>query len=156
MYRNLFIIIPMIKLHHKISHVLEETRVILPGTQAILGFQLVAIFSNGFEKIPRWLIGVHLTSLVFIVLATVFLMTSAAYHRIVEEGEDTTRLHKFASRMIVLSMAMLASGICLDVFVIFQAVFKSWAISLSAALAHLLVFSLCWFAYPYYRKGRSG
>ena len=36
----------------KIRHVLTEARVVLPGVQALLGFQLAAMLAEGFEKLP--------------------------------------------------------------------------------------------------------
>jgi hypothetical protein len=37
-------------------------------------------------------------------------MAPAAYHRIVEQGEDTERFHTLASRMVLLALALLAPG----------------------------------------------
>jgi hypothetical protein len=31
------------------THVLEEARMVLPGIQALLGFQLIAVFSSRFD-----------------------------------------------------------------------------------------------------------
>ena len=39
-------------LHARIEQMLTETRVILPGAQALLGFQLVIVLSGTFEKLP--------------------------------------------------------------------------------------------------------
>jgi hypothetical protein len=39
-------------LHARIEQMLTEARVILPGAQALLGFQLVIVLSNAFEKLP--------------------------------------------------------------------------------------------------------
>src|SRR5438105_3775364 len=105
----------MTAIKDKVSHVLEESRVILPGTQALLGFQFIAFFSNGFEKLPAAAQKGHLLSLLFVIASTIFLMSSAAYHRIVEEGEDTVRFHRFASYMVMCAMVMLAIGVALDV-----------------------------------------
>ena len=33
-----------------VTHLLEECRMILPGLQALLGFQLIAVFSAAFEQ----------------------------------------------------------------------------------------------------------
>jgi hypothetical protein len=35
----------------RIRHVLTEARVVLPGTQALLGFQLTVILTESFEKL---------------------------------------------------------------------------------------------------------
>src|ERR1051326_4366199 len=42
-------------LSDKIQHVLTEARVVLPGAQALLGFQFVTILMESFEKLPAFL-----------------------------------------------------------------------------------------------------
>src|SRR3954467_56745 len=88
-------------LKERISHVLEELRVVLPGTQALLGFQFVAVFSNGFASLPQWQKDLHLASLLLVTLSGLLLMTPAAYHRIVNEGGDTEAMHMFATRSMM-------------------------------------------------------
>jgi hypothetical protein len=39
-----------VKLADAVSHLLEECRMILPGIQALFGFQLIAQFNDGFSK----------------------------------------------------------------------------------------------------------
>src|SRR5215204_2943650 len=94
-------------LEERITHVLEELRVVLPGTQALLGFQFVAVFSNGFESLQQWQKDVHFASLLLVTLSGLLLMTPAAYHRIVNEGGDTEAMHMFATRSLMLAMAAL-------------------------------------------------
>jgi hypothetical protein len=36
----------------KIDHMLTEARVVLPGAQALLGFQLIAVLTKPFEQLP--------------------------------------------------------------------------------------------------------
>jgi len=83
---------PRTKLKDKIQHVLTETRVVLPGAQALLGFQLVTILMDGFEKLTTVAKYVHLISLCLIAVSIIILMTPAAYHRIVEREK---RLNTF-------------------------------------------------------------
>jgi Family of unknown function (DUF6328) len=63
--------------------------VILPGSQALLGFQLAIVLTQAFEKLPPALKMVHGAALLFISLSIVLLMAPAAYHRIVYKGEDS-------------------------------------------------------------------
>src|SRR5712664_1695893 len=42
------------KVEDKIDQVLTEARVVLPGAQALLGFQLVTMFMYGFDKLPQF------------------------------------------------------------------------------------------------------
>jgi len=37
----------------KVDHVLTEARVVLPGVQALLGFQLAGVLTDSFEQLPR-------------------------------------------------------------------------------------------------------
>src|SRR5205807_6955646 len=68
------------KITDKIEHVLTETRVVLPGAQALLGFQFLVILTEAFDNLPQSSKYVHLLSLGFITLSIVLLMTPAAYH----------------------------------------------------------------------------
>jgi hypothetical protein len=36
-----------------VEHIMQEARMVLPGVQALFGFQLVCVFSQGFAQIPR-------------------------------------------------------------------------------------------------------
>src|SRR5207237_373090 len=51
------------KLADKVDHVLAEARVVLPGAQALLGFQFAAILIEGFEKLEPAAKYLHLISL---------------------------------------------------------------------------------------------
>ena len=131
-------------LEHRIVEVLTEARVILPGAQALLGFQLAIVLMETFAKLPREAQLVHLVSLGFVTLATIVLMAPAAYHRIVEGGRDTERFHRFASRMLLLAMALLGPAFSGDLYVVLQRAGHARA-ALPLAAATLLVFYGAWF-----------
>jgi Family of unknown function (DUF6328) len=63
----------------KIEYVLTEARVVLPGAQALLGFQLVIVLTTGFAELHPSTKALHGVALGFIALATILLMTPAAY-----------------------------------------------------------------------------
>jgi hypothetical protein len=140
------------KLKDKINQVLTECRVVLPGAQALLGFQFVAMMMEGFDKLPPSSRYVHLSSLFLVALSVILLMTPAAYHRLVEEGEDTEHFLRFASRMLIASMIPLALGLCADFYVVVQKVTQSHAASVSAAAVLLLFFYGLWFGFTLYRR----
>ncbi len=60
---------------------LTEARVVLPGVQALLGFQLAATLVDAFERLPESSKHLHLAGLRCLAIATVLLITPAAYHR---------------------------------------------------------------------------
>jgi hypothetical protein len=142
------------KLETRVKQVLTETRVVLPGVQALLGFQLMTVFVDGFERLPPGLKYVHLLSLGMMALSAVLLMAPPAYHRIVEEGQDTERFHRVASRFLLASMPPLALGIAGDVYVVVSAVtHHASAAATCAALTVALFFGL-WFGWTLFRRSR--
>jgi hypothetical protein len=131
-------------LEQRIVQVLTEARVVLPGAQALLGFQLAMVLMDAFPKLPQSVQLVHLGSLGFVALATIVLMAAPAYHRIVDRGEDTERFHTFASRMVLLSVALLGPGFCGDLYVVLRRTGYDRA-ALPISVASLLVLYAGWF-----------
>src|SRR5581483_1601418 len=99
-----------------------------------------AMLTDGFNQLAPMLKLVHLLSLVAIGLCTILLMTPAAYHRIVEEGEDSEFLVRFSGWMILGAMVLLALGITGDFYVVVVRVFQSEALALIGSIAVLIVF----------------
>src|SRR5712672_57448 len=91
------------ELHEKIDAMLTEARVILPGAQALLGFQLAIVLTEAFEKLPLPVKLTHGAALIFVALSTVLLIAPAAYHRIVYAGEDSDAFHRIGSRFVTWS-----------------------------------------------------
>lgn len=140
------------QLKDKIEHVLTECRVVLPGAQALLGFQFVALLMEEFEKLPSSLKVVHFISLCLVAFAVILLMTPAAYHRLVEEGEDTSHFHQFASRTLLASMVSLALGVTGDFYLVAWKVTESNLLSLVLGALSLCCFYGLWFGFTFYRR----
>ena len=104
----------------KIEQMLTETRVVLPGAQALLGFQLIIVFSEPFEKLAPAARGVHLAALGCVALAAIWLMTPAACHRIAFDGEDSEDFHRLGTRFLLAATGALALGIAADLGVVVQ------------------------------------
>lgn len=140
------------KLTNKIQHVLTECRVVLPGSQALLGFQFICILTESFDKLPSLSKYIHLASLGLNALTIVLLMTPAAYHRLVEQGEETEHFHRFASKILVAALVPLALGLAGDVYVVVQKVTDSQLVSVVSALVILAIFWELWFGLTLYRR----
>ena len=136
----------------KIDQALTEARVVLPGAQALLGFQLITMFMEAFDKLPNSSKFIHMASLALIALTTILLMTPAAYHRIAERGEDTERIHKVASAFLMGAMITLPLGICGDVYVVVDKVTNSVALAVGCATVALACFYGTWFGFTTYRR----
>jgi Family of unknown function (DUF6328) len=139
-------------LYNKIEQVLIETRVVLPGVQALFGFQLATMLIEGFERLPNSSKYCHLISMALMAITVILLMTPAAYHRIVERGEATEHFHLVASNFLLMAMISLPLGICGDLFVVVRNVTNSVSIAVTSSLLSLLFFYALWFGYTLYRR----
>lgn len=141
-------------IHKKVEHVLTEARVVLPGATALLGFQFATMLLEAFDKLPASSKYVHMLSLWLMGLSVILLMTPAAYHRIVERGEDSERFHRVASNLLLAAMVTLPVGLCGDLFVVVRKVTQSTAAGLVSAVAMLTFFYVLWFGFTTYRKSQ--
>ena len=124
---------------------LEECRMVLPGIQAIFGFQLTTVFQQAFsEKLDKGQQLLHVAAMTLVALAVTLVMTPAAYHRSHGGRDVTDTFIKVSSVLLLVGMVVLASGLCLDVFVIARLVFGSTAAGATLALAMLAVMLFFW------------
>ena len=141
-------------LETKIEQMLTEARVVLPGAQALLGFQLVITFSEAFEKLPFASKVVHLVALGFLALTVIWLMAPAAFHRIVYAGEDTPEFHALGSRFLLAASLTLAYGISTELGVVVAKVVASERAGVAAALTSFAVLAGLWHVYPLILRAR--
>lgn len=143
-------------LETKIEQMLTEARVVLPGAQALLGFQLVITFSDAFETLPLASKVVHLIALGFLALTVIWLMAPAAFHRIVYAGEDTPEFHALGTRFLLAASVSLALGIAADLGVVVAKVLASDRAGIAASLAALGLLIGLWHLYPAMLRRRRG
>lgn len=136
----------------KIIVYLDEIRVVLPGTQALLGFQLVAAFSFGFSGILLIFKYLHILSLVLVSISVILLLAPAAFHRIAEYGKDSHRLHVLTTKMIIIAMATLGLGLAVDLFVVVSVILQSILIGMVVALVVAFLCAFLWYIYPFSRR----
>ena len=138
-----------LSLNDAATHVLEECRTVVPGMQAIFGFQLIAVFSTVFkDQLSSMERVLHLSALVLVTIAIALVIAPAAVHRQMEPTAVSRRFITISSRLLVASMAPLAVGICLDVYVVARVILGT---TLGAAiLATILfgVFIVFWLVLP--------
>ncbi len=142
-------------LEQRIQHVLTEVRVILPGAQALLGFQFVTFLMAPFQSLPAPLKRLHAVALLLVALATVLLMAPAAFHRIAEHGEESERVPRFSSWMILGALPLLVAGIALDAHVVVTKALGDGVMAFAVPVGTLVVAAILWAIYPLMRRRRS-
>ena len=139
------------------THVLEEARMVLPGIQALLGFQLIAVFSSRFDidLLPAEQ-RLHLAAIVLVALAVLLIMAPAAYHRQAERGRISRYFVELASRLLTFALAPLLLGIVVEIFIVARVILQSTGISLAIAVVLMAAFVGLWFVFPYIRRRAAG
>jgi DNA-binding transcriptional LysR family regulator len=135
------------------QELLDECRMVLPGIQALFGFQLIAVFSNGFDALQPDGKVVHLIATGLVAVAVAMIMTPAALHRQTTPRRVTTEFIEVSSRLLLMSMFTLAIGICLDFFLIARLIVDG-TIALLAAVALFVLFMALWYVWPRIRRAR--
>jgi hypothetical protein len=136
----------------RVKQVLIECRVVLPGAQALLGFQLIIMWMTAFYKIPQIWKLLHLASLTSVAICTILLIMPAAYHRIVEQGEDSEMLHHITAQALLWSMVFLALGVCGDFYIVSRVTGIGRLCSIIMAAGLLTLFFGAWFGYAFWQK----
>ena len=102
-----------------LQQTLEEARMVLPGVQALFGFQLIAVFNEGFSRdLSETEQLLHLAAIVLVTIAIALVMTPAAYHRQVQPRGASASFVRLASRLISGAMMPLAVGLALDLHLV--------------------------------------
>jgi hypothetical protein len=133
---------------------IEEARMVLPGIQALFGFQLIAVFSDRFEKLPEICRNLHLSSIGLIVLSIVFVMAPAAFHRIGERGWVSRGLIDITSNFLTLGMTMLMSGLSVEFALVSYIVLDDVLAAIVLGVVLFLAVLLCWILLPWRHRNR--
>ena len=130
--------------------VLDESRMILPGIQALFGFQLIVVFSDSFTtKLNVSEQRLHLLAIVLVVMATMIILTQAVFHRQTAEKQVANEFIRIASRLLLLSMFPLVTSICIEFYLISRVILNNdvfWAVLFTIVLFSL--FLLLWVGLP--------
>lgn len=135
-------------LEAQVDQLLTEARLIIPGAQALLGFQLAVTLTRAFDQLPSEAKFAHAAALCCVGLAIILLIAPASLHRISFGGQEDPEFVKFGSWFVIAAPLPLALGIAFDAYVAAYRAFASErgaAILAAAAIIALLGF---WYLYP--------
>jgi hypothetical protein len=138
-----------LSLNEAATHLLEECRMVLPGIQALFGFQLVAVFSSGFaSELTAGERRLHLAAILCVVAAVALVMAPATLHRHREPESISRAFLTLSSRLLMWSMAPLAIGTTLDVYLVARVIAQSVVIAAACAAAASGTFLSLWVVLP--------
>src|SRR5438067_10323519 len=122
------------KLSDKVKVALEETRILILGAQILLGFGFRGVFDDRFDQLPAYARYADAVGLGLLVCAVGLLIAPGPYHRIVEKGQDSGRLHRFTTVIADLALLPFVLALGLGLFVGTEGAFYDGAISIAAGV----------------------
>ena len=131
----------------EMRNIIEEARCILPGLQAVFGFQSIAVFNERFTDLQVYAQVCHLVGLGLMVIAMGMLMTPAVYYR-AKHGYATSRMVRASRKSIRGALMPLAVGLSLDMLTVMSLATDRFSLSVAAAVATLLLFVGLWYLLP--------
>ncbi|MCC8954178.1 hypothetical protein H8B02_12155 [Bradyrhizobium sp. Pear77] len=141
----------------KIEQLLTEARVIIPGGQALLGFQLVATLTKSFQALPGSMQAVHAAGLLSVAFSILLLMTPASLHRLAYHGEDDPQFFRIGSALVIAAELPLALGIAADVAVVFYVVSEDTRSAIAIGTSVFVSLLTAWYGLPlWHREVRHG
>ncbi|HVG30550.1 MAG TPA: DUF6328 family protein [Pyrinomonadaceae bacterium] len=145
----------MTKLKDKIKTTLDEGRMLILGSQVLLGVQFRSVFETGFEKLSPQAQHVKLGGLGLMLLAITLLILPGAYHQIVDDGEDTPRLQRFATAVMSVALLPFALGLGTDFYVAAESLFGRTQ-GIAAGVAASVVALFFWYGLGAVRRHEHG
>ncbi len=87
-----------------LSDLLEETRILLPGTQVFAGFLITLPFTNRFGQLTTTQRNLYLVIVVTILFALICFIAPAAYHRLARPIHDKQAFKVLATRLVIVGL----------------------------------------------------
>src|ERR671929_2026577 len=141
----------MAKIKDKVENALNEARMLVLGAQVLVGFQFRSVFEKGFDSLPLPSQLLKLFGLGLMLLAVGLIISPAAYHRLVEQGEDTHEIHRYTSRLMTWALLPFCFGIGIDLYVAVQKV-VGWKAGAAVGLFGTLLAASFWYGLEFYMR----
>ena len=122
---------------------------VLPGVQALFGFQLIAVFQPQFGRVlTDGEARVHLLATALTAIAAALTIAPASLHRRAEPDRASERLIRVSSTLLTLGMWPLALAVFLDFGLVARVLLKDEALAWGLASLLLAVYFVLWILLP--------
>jgi drug/metabolite transporter (DMT)-like permease len=137
-----------------LSDLLQELRVLLPGTQTLTAFLIILPFNSGFADIQSGEKYVYLATFLCSVTSLILFAAPAAQHRLQRPLRDREAFKHRASQLVVAGLIPLSLALVLATqLVLDEVLLQAWPAWVAAGLVALLI-AIVWWLTPLRIKAR--
>ena len=138
-----------------LGDLLQELRVLLPGSQTLTAFLIILPFNAGFSQIEQEEKWIYLATFLCSVCSLVLFTAPAAQHRLQRPLRDREGFKTTATRLMIAGLIPLSAALILSTFlVIAQVLGHVWFAWAAAGVVAVLI-GLIWWLYPIRRHFRK-
>lgn len=138
-----------------VSQICEEARMVLPGVQALFGFQLIAVFNQTFHDLSTVLKELHIFAIALIVVCICLLMTPAAYDRQTGTYKITRHFAKMSSTLVTIALLPLAVALSCEVGLVTKMAIDRDHLAIIMGGGTLVLLLGAWYVYPRVARHRG-
>lgn len=139
------------RLDRELAELLQELRVLLPGTAVLFGFLLALSFSAQLGEVTGAERGLFLGAFLTTALCTVLLAAPGVRHRTRFRERDKEALLASANRIALAASALLALALAAVTTLVVEHLY-GWTAGIAAGLGLLLLESWFWFGWAFLRR----
>ena len=141
-------------LSKQVKTALDETRLLMLGAQVLFGFKLNGVFQEEFANLSLASRYVDCAGQVLMAMAIGLLVAPSMQHRIVENGEDTVRIHRITGVFAGMALLPFAVSLGLGFYIVFDHVFGMTA-AFVAGSAFCLLAGMFWYGLGFSLRTKS-
>jgi hypothetical protein len=136
-----------VRLNRNLNELLQELRISEVGVQILFAFLIALPFTSRFGSVTQAVKDVYVVTLLLAVMSSALMISPAAYHRIVFRHHRRAVLIRYASRVLIVGLAMLSLAMAGAIVVVTSFLFGSLFAALAGGGVALWI-ALFWYVIP--------
>lgn len=135
----------------QLGELLQELRVVIPGTQVLFAFLLTVPFTARFGETTDLQRDVYFATLLCTAVATALFLAPSAVHRLRFKRGDKRYIVAVANVLTIIGLAVLMLAVTGAIFVVSDVMFDATVAAIAAGAIFALMAGL-WYAFPLTRR----
>jgi hypothetical protein len=135
---------------HDLGELLEETRILLPGSEVLVAFLISLPFTGEFVALTNLQRGVFLATFFSALAALICFVMPAAYHRLARPIRNKAAFKVLANRLLIAGLIPLSLSLPLATYLVTSLAATNTIAMISSVFVLLLIGGL-WWALPLIR-----
>jgi len=136
-----------------LSDLLNEIRLLLPGTLLLVAFLIALPFNTGYTRVSQFDNAVYVALFLCAILSLLLFAAPAAQHRLMSPLRDRAAFKRSVNRQVIIGLIPLSAAITLATYLVISDVVNTLAAAIVAGIVGLTIASL-WWVVPFNRRRR--